>query len=140
MWVSNITCFRITPRDIGIGDIFSCLLARHCWRSRDELISDIFLWTPSHGRAKAGWPARTDIQQLCANTGCSLEDLPKAMDDREDWQEWVRDIRADGTTWWWWYYLPTPPLGQDMTQGQFFFLSGVKQVWIQSFPSPRLVA
>ena len=19
-----------------------------------------------------------------------------------------------------WYYLPTPPLGQDMTQGQFF--------------------
>ena len=35
-------------------------------------------------------------------------------------------------------YLPTPPLGQDMTQGQF--LSGVWQVWIQSFPSPRLVA
>ena len=33
---------------------------------------------------------------------------------------------------------PTPPLGQDMTQGQF--LSGVYQVWIQSFPSPRLVA
>ena len=35
-------------------------------------------------------------------------------------------------------YLPTPPLGQDMTQGQF--LSGVSQVSIQSFPSPRLVA
>ena len=35
-------------------------------------------------------------------------------------------------------YLPTPPLGQDMTQGQF--LSEVQQVWIQSFPSPRLVA
>ena len=35
-------------------------------------------------------------------------------------------------------YLPTPPLGQDMTQRQFF--SGVYQVWIQSFPSPRLVA
>ena len=24
----------------------------HCWRSKDELISDILLWTPSHGRAK----------------------------------------------------------------------------------------
>ena len=35
-------------------------------------------------------------------------------------------------------FLPTPQLGQDMTQGQF--LSGVYQVWIQSFPSPRLVA
>ena len=27
--------------------------AGDCWRSRDELISDILLWTPSHGRAKA---------------------------------------------------------------------------------------
>ena len=28
---------------------------------------DILLWTPSHGWAKAGWPARTYIQQLCAD-------------------------------------------------------------------------
>ena len=33
--------------------------AGHCWRSRDELISDVLLWTPAHGRAKAGRPART---------------------------------------------------------------------------------
>ena len=33
----------------------------HCRRSRDELISDILLWTPLHGRAKAGQPARTYI-------------------------------------------------------------------------------
>ena len=75
----------------------------HCWRRRDELIGEELLWTPSHGRAKAGWPAWTYIQQLCADP-----------------------------------IYPTPPLGQDMTQGQF--LSGVWQVWIQSFPSPRLVA
>ena len=36
--------------------------AGHCWRSRDKLISDGLLWTPSHGRAKTGWPARTYIQ------------------------------------------------------------------------------
>ena len=24
----------------------------HCWRSRDELLSDVILWTPSRGRAK----------------------------------------------------------------------------------------
>ena len=24
-----------------------------CWRSRDELIRDVLLWTPTHGRAKA---------------------------------------------------------------------------------------
>ena len=35
--------------------------AGHCWRSRDELVSDVLLWTPSQGRAKAGRPARTYI-------------------------------------------------------------------------------
>ena len=33
--------------------------AGHCWRSRDELIRDVLLWIPTHGRAKAGRPART---------------------------------------------------------------------------------
>ena len=37
----------------------------HSWRSKDELISDVLLWTPTH-----------DI-------GCSLEDLPGVMYDRE---------------------------------------------------------
>ena len=49
--------------------------AGHCSRSRDELISDVFLWTPSHGRAKTGWPCRIYIQRLFADTGCSLENL-----------------------------------------------------------------
>ena len=26
--------------------------AGHCWRSKDELISDVLLWTPAYGRAK----------------------------------------------------------------------------------------
>ena len=76
--------------------------AGHCWRSRNELISDVLLRTPTYGRAKAGRPARTYIQQLCEDTGCSPEDLPEAMNDREKWRERVRDIRAGGTTWWWW--------------------------------------
>ena len=33
--------------------------AGHCWRSKDELISDVLLWTPTYGCAKAGRPART---------------------------------------------------------------------------------
>ena len=76
--------------------------AGHCWWSRDELISDVLLWTPTYGRAKAGRPARTYIQQLCEDTECSPEDLPEAMNDREKWRERVRDIRASGTIWWWW--------------------------------------
>ena len=73
-------------------------------RSKDELISDVLLWTPTHGCASVGRPARTYIQQLCEDTGCNPEDLPEAMSDREKWRETVRDIRADGATWWWWWW------------------------------------
>ena len=78
--------------------------AGHCWRSRDELISYVLLWTPTDGRAKAGRQARTYIQQLCEDTGCCPEDLPEAMNDREKWRESVRGIRATSTTWWWWWW------------------------------------
>ena len=74
----------------------------HCRRSNDELISDILLWTSSHGLAKVGRPARTYIQQLCVDTGYSLEDIPGAMDDRDGRWERVREICASNAIWWWW--------------------------------------
>ena len=43
----------------------------HCWRCRDELVSDILLGTPLPGREKDGRPAWTYIQQLCVDTRCS---------------------------------------------------------------------
>ena len=75
-------------------------LAGHCWRSRDELICDVLLWTPTYGQEKAGRPARTYLQQLSEDTGCSPEDLPGAT----KWWERVRDIHAGSTTWWWWWW------------------------------------
>ena len=79
--------------------------AGHCWRNRDELRSDLLLLTPTYGRAKAGRPARTYIEQLCEDTGSSPEDLPEPKNDREKWREKVRDIWASGTTWWWrWWW------------------------------------
>ena len=86
--------------------------AGHCWRSRDELIRDVLLWIPTHGRAKAGRPARTYIQQLCEDTGRCPEDLPRAMNDREEWRERVRDIRATSAIWWWWWSSMTTVLWQ----------------------------
>ena len=70
--------------------------AGYCWRSKDELLSDVLLWTPAYGRAKAGRPARTYIQLLCEDTGCAPEN------DREKWSERIRDIRASGTRWCCW--------------------------------------
>ena len=88
----------------------------HYWRSWDELISDVRQWTPSYWWAKAGRPSRTYIHQLCADTGCRLEDLSEAMDDRDGWWERVWQIRASRATWWWsllysqcfgWWILPS---------------------------------
>ena len=73
-------------------------------RGSDKLIGDVLLWTPTCGRAKAGRPPRTYIQQLSEDTGCSPEDLPEAMNEREKWRERVRVIPAGGTTWWWWWW------------------------------------
>ena len=64
-----------------------------CWRRGDELINDVLLLTPSHGQAKAVRPARAYRQQSCEDTGCSPEE---AMNNREEWRERVRDIRAGG--------------------------------------------
>ena len=50
-------------------------------------------------RPKGGRQAKTYKQQLCADTGCCLEDLLEEMDDREVWQEKVREISADDATW-----------------------------------------
>ena len=77
--------------------------AGHCWRSGDELISDVLLSTPPTLMAEKKQDDQlehTYIQQLCEDTGCSPEDLPEAMNDREKWRERIRDIRVDGTTWW----------------------------------------
>ena len=69
--------------------------AGHCWRSRDELISDVLLWTPHMAEQKLdnqhehtfsnSVRIRVVVQKTCQN-------------DREKWRERVRDIRATSTT------------------------------------------
>ena len=62
-----------------------------CWRSKDELMNYVFLWTLRNGRTSVGRPARTYLIQLCADTGCSLENLPGVMNDRDGWGESQRN-------------------------------------------------
>ena len=55
----------------------------HCWRSKDELISDILVWTPRHGRATVDCPARIYSHQVYANIGVVLKTY------REWWMIWT---------------------------------------------------
>ena len=55
---------------------------KKCWRSKDKPISNNLLWTPTYGHTSVDQPAKTYIHKLCADIGCSLEDLSGAVYDR----------------------------------------------------------
>ena len=51
----------------------------HCWRNKNELISDVLRWNLSHVRARVGRPARTYLQQLVARNDYD-DDIFNSMD------------------------------------------------------------
>ena len=61
--------------------------AGHCWRSKNELISDFLPWTTSYGHASVGQPTIKYQQLLCTDAEYSLKERPEAMDDRDKWKE-----------------------------------------------------
>ena len=69
--------------------------AGHCWRSKEELASDVLLWTPLHGKSRVGRPAITYVDQLMRDTGCTIDELPTAMQDRDGWKKRVMAIREN---------------------------------------------
>ena len=68
--------------------------AGHCYGSKDEVVSDLILWTPKHSKSKVGRPSKTYSKRLTEDADCQLEDLPKTMEDREYWRGRVNMVRA----------------------------------------------
>ena len=72
--------------------------AGHCWRSKDEVASDLILWQPQHGNRSRGRPAKTYIDQLRDDTDLlTTDEIKTAMNDREGWRKYVMDYRASST-------------------------------------------
>ena len=69
--------------------------AGHCWRSKNEICSEVLLWEPLQGKRSRGRPRKTYIDQLTADTGYNKEDLPNAMADRYGWRQCVIRSRAE---------------------------------------------
>ena len=66
-WQQHATWHQLFGQLPPITKTIQVRRTRHagkCWRSKDELISDVLLWTLTYGQAKAGRPARTYIQKL----------------------------------------------------------------------------
>ena len=66
----------------------------HCWISKNEVVSDVLLWLPIHGRRSRGCPAKTFVDQLMEDTSCNYEDIPNAIMNREEWRVRVNQCRA----------------------------------------------
>ena len=72
--------------------------AGHCGRTKEELVSSVLLWTPKHGYTKVGRPSKTYIQLLAQDASCETEELKSLMQDRDQWRERVRLVRASHPT------------------------------------------
>ena len=66
----------------------------YCWRSKDGLNSNILQWISTYGHGSVGWPVKKYIHLLYVNTGCHLEELPRAKIDKGEGCESVKDIHA----------------------------------------------
>ena len=59
----------------------------HCWRRRDELISDVLQWTPSHGLAKS-----VDKLEPTYSSPVPIRDVTQ----KTCWRQWTIGRDSDG--------------------------------------------
>ena len=58
--------------------------AGHCWRRKNELVSNALLWTPKHGQRSRGRPAKIFVDQMVENTECEVEERINLMENRDE--------------------------------------------------------
>ena len=98
----NCNCKHKTNKELygNLPKITDTLMIRrlrfigHCWRKKDEVISDLLLWEPKHGARKRGRPALTYVDQLQNDTGLSIAELKNIMENRKEWMKLVNGVRV----------------------------------------------
>ena len=99
--------------------------AGHCWRAKQELASNLLLWSPNHGKRWVGRPAITYIDlaspadilrrgegtrdarlgmssgeakiELCRDAGCLPNYLPAWLQDRDGRSDRLMNASASST-------------------------------------------
>lgn len=69
------------------------MFSGHCYRSSNEVVHQLLLWEPAHGKRSRGRPAKTYIEQLEEDTGIPREGIGRNMKDREQWKVIVKNVR-----------------------------------------------
>ena len=66
----------------------------HCWRKKDEVISELLLWEPKQSTRKRGRPVLTYVDQLPNDAGLSIAELKSIMESRKEWMKLVNGVRV----------------------------------------------
>ena len=66
----------------------------HCWRNKNETVSQLLLWDPKRGSRSRERPATIFIDQLESDTGLSRQDLTSVMANRREWDRLIKSLRV----------------------------------------------
>ena len=66
----------------------------HCWRKKDEVISELLLWEPKQSTRKRGRPVLTYVDQLPNDAGLSIAELKSIIGSRKEWMKLVNGVRV----------------------------------------------
>ena len=77
-WKQHPTKLQMYSYLPPISQIIKVRCTRHagyCCRSKDKLVSEVLLWTLTHGHTCVDWPAKIYIHQLYADIGCQVKGI-----------------------------------------------------------------
>ena len=99
--VTNVTWQKHIANDVlyaGLARISTTIRERllsfkgHCWRSKNEVVSDLVLWEPKHSKRSVGGQALTFVDLLEADVG-----VPRLLACRDGWQGWFEKENHGGS-------------------------------------------
>ena len=65
--------------------------AGHCFRAKDQPVSDLVFWVPSGKLRRGKGATRTYPKSLELDTGRTIYELQKDMLDRKEWRKQIRN-------------------------------------------------
>ena len=77
--------------------------AGHCQRATNEIVSSLVLWKP-HADGRRGRKL-TFPDVISRDTGVRVENLKRAMEDRDVWKSYVESVVSTEVERWWWWWL-----------------------------------
>ena len=54
-------------------------------------IYNLLLWQPLHGKRSQGRPPKIYSDQLMEYTGCTLDELKTALNERDEWKQRIKN-------------------------------------------------